>query len=51
MSHLTVANKHWRELCQEASKETNPQKLLELLHKINEALCAQRAGILDIGRA
>lgn len=28
----------WRSLCELASKETNPQKLLELLTKINRAL-------------
>jgi hypothetical protein len=41
--HLRVANEPWRELCKEAQRETDPQKLLELLHKINEALLSQRA--------
>jgi hypothetical protein len=28
----------WRSLCELASKETNPQRLLELITKINRAL-------------
>ncbi len=36
----------WRSLCEQASKESNPQKLLELITKINRALdeCHQRSG-------
>lgn len=34
----------WRSLCELASKETNPQKLLELIIRINRALeeCRQQ---------
>jgi hypothetical protein len=34
-----TSNTHdWRSLCELASKETDPQKLLELITKINRAL-------------
>ena len=37
----------WRSLCEQASKETNPQKLLELVTRINRALeeCHQQSRI------
>ena len=35
-------DEEWRELCKEASEEQDPRKLLGLLHKINDALSAQR---------
>jgi hypothetical protein len=36
----------WRSLCEQASTEQDPQKLLELIVKINKALepCSQRTG-------
>lgn len=35
----------WRELCQAASHEQDPRKLLKLLQEINHALAEQRAMI------
>lgn len=29
---------HWRELCEEAVRETDPQRLLELVQEINKIL-------------
>jgi len=43
MAHDYYEDPGWRELCREASGEDNPQKLLELLHEINQALAAQRS--------
>jgi hypothetical protein len=34
----TSSTDDWRSLCELASKETNPQKLLELITRINRAL-------------
>jgi hypothetical protein len=31
-------NSHWLELCQQASVEEDPEKLLELIHEINRLL-------------
>ena len=41
----TSRTNDWRSLCELASQEKNPQKLLELLTKINRALevCRQRS--------
>jgi hypothetical protein len=43
----TEGARSWRELCQAASHEQDPRKLLELLREINHALVEQRATKLE----
>lgn len=40
----------WRSLCESPSKETNPQKMLELITRINRALedCRQRSRAREV---
>jgi hypothetical protein len=42
MSDKKNIHQNWRELCEAAAKEHDPQKLRELVRKINEALAPQR---------
>jgi DNA-binding transcriptional regulator GbsR (MarR family) len=40
---LVQENKErWRELCEQAEKEQDPQKLMELVREINRLLAAKR---------
>ena len=45
MANLGIVS--WRELCQKASEEHNPQRLLALLREINHALAEQRVRIAE----
>ncbi len=38
MSACTLVSKDWRELSEAASKERDPNKLMELIAQLNEAL-------------
>ena len=40
----------WRELCERASIEQDPQKMLELVKEINEVLAEKLARLDDKGR-
>ena len=37
----------WRELCKEVSREYDPEKLLELMRRINRALSQQRTKLVE----
>lgn len=37
----------WRALCKEASREYDPEKLLELIREINRALSQQRTRLSE----
>lgn len=47
MSDKKNINQNWRELCEAAAKEHDPQKLRELVRKINDALTPEnRSGMV-----
>ncbi len=37
----------WRQLCEQAVREEDPQRLLELVHKINRILAEQESRELE----
>jgi len=41
---------NWRELCEQITKESDPEKLMELVEQLNQALEAREEELRNIAR-
>jgi hypothetical protein len=43
-----MAENNWRELCEQIMKESDPEKLMELVEQLNEALEAREEELRNV---